>query len=132
MGNTSSFKVTSLKTATGQTDPVKETVDHLLKSHYPGLTPLKPTLSNRNKTVHTEQLQQNYNDWINMDRLKLVLKNFKAKKSPGPDGLKPIVLTQLPPNILKTLLVIYKTCIHLHFTPTNWKNREHYLYTKTR
>ena len=122
MSDTSSPKVTSFRTDVGQTEPGKETVDHLLNAHYPGIQPLKPTIYDRNKTVNTKELQENYKDWINMDRLKSVLKNFKAKKSPGPDGLKPVVLTQLPPNILKILILIYKACIHLHFTPTRWKN----------
>ena len=57
-----------------------------------------------------------------MERLKTVFQGFKAKKSPGPDSLRPQVLMQLPLNILKYIIIIYKACIALHFTPTSWKN----------
>ena len=43
MGNNTSPKVTSFKTPTGQTEPGKETADHLLNAHYSGITQLIPT-----------------------------------------------------------------------------------------
>ena len=44
------------------------------------------------------------------------------KKSPGPDSLRPQVLIHLAMNIMQYILIIYKACIALHFTPTSWKN----------
>ena len=50
------------------------------------------------------------------------MKKFNKKKSPGPDGIKPIVFDHLPTNFRKQLILIFKCCLHLHYTPTLWKD----------
>ena len=50
-----------------------------------------------------------------------MFKNFKSKKSPGPDGFKPILFKYLPDKYINYLVLIYKACIELKFTPTAWK-----------
>ena len=86
-----------------------------------GIRPKKGTKYDRNKSVYTNLLQDKYN-WINIERLNTVFQGFKAKKSPGPDSLRPQVLMQLPLNIMQYIIIIYKACIALHFTPSSWKN----------
>ena len=56
--------------------------------------------------------------WINNDKIKHAFKGFENKKSPGPDGLKPIILKHLPDNIITTIRYIYNAAIALHSTPT--------------
>ena len=58
---------------------------------------------------------------IDMDELIKIFNNFKSKKSPGPDQLKPLVLKELPANKLEELLFIYKAMLLLKFTPTKWR-----------
>ena len=53
--------------------------------------------------------------------MRRVLLKFKAKKSPGPDKLKPIIFKYLPQNTLDIISFIYKACLKLHFTPRTWK-----------
>ena len=78
----------------------------------------------RDDEVGNLQLQQNeekeisemFHTWIDLERLK----NSLNKKSPGPDGLKPVIFQYLPENVLTFVLLIYKSCIALEFTPKVW------------
>ena len=47
--------------------------------------------------------------------------NFKAKKSPGPNKLKPIIFNYLPQNTLDIINFIYRTCLKLQHSPRAWK-----------
>ena len=58
-----------------------------------------------------------YNDWINKDRVSKALTGFKAKKSPGPDGIKPIIFPFIPSSFLEQIVITYKACIALEYTP---------------
>ena len=49
------------------------------------------------------------------------MESFNKKKSPGPDGLKPLVFSYFPPNLIEHLNTLYKASIALSFTPTLWK-----------
>ena len=62
-----------------------------------------------------------YNDWINKDRVSKALTGFKAKKSPGPDGIKPIIFPFIPNSFLEQIVITYKACIALEYTPALWK-----------
>ena len=121
MSEASSPKVTTLNINGRNTDPGKETGKALLETHYPGIQPKQGTKYDRNKSIYTSLLHDKFK-WISLDRLSTVFRGFKAKKSPGPDCFGPQVLMQLPLNIMEYIIIIYKACIALHFTPTCWKN----------
>ena len=73
-----------------------------------------------------------YNDWINKDRVSKALTGFKAKKSPGPDGIKPIIFPFIPYSFLEQIVITYKACIALEYTPAIWKESKVIFYSKTR
>ena len=50
------------------------------------------------------------------------MKKINKKKSPGPDGIKPVVFEHLPANFIQQLIFIYKCCIHFEYTPVLWKD----------
>ena len=50
------------------------------------------------------------------------MKKFNKKKSPGPDGLKPIIFEHLSLNIKNLLLFIFQCRIHIHYTQVKWKD----------
>ena len=102
------------------TNPGKETLDFLLESHFPSLTEIKETTYTDIAITATDLKNPKVN-FINTIASEVVFDSFKSKKSPGPDGLKPIVFKHLPHNCLKTLCSIYKACVLLEFTPTVWK-----------
>ena len=62
-----------------------------------------------------------YTTWINCILIQSALGGFDKKKSPGPDELKPVVFGHLPQRYIEYLEYIYKSCIHLHYTPCLWK-----------
>jgi len=100
------------------TKPGEETINYLIKTHFPEATDLKATQYNE-LTVDYEWLLNWDPDWITYERMENALLCFKSKKSPGTDGLKPIVLKHLPHNIKAQLLLIYKGVIYLKFTPNH-------------
>ena len=60
-------------------------------------------------------------DIVNEDTIRESMSNFQSKKTPGPDGFKPVLLLHLPPNVLGVLCVIYRSCLYLRYTPCFWK-----------
>ena len=61
-----------------------------------------------------------FKPWITQHHVRRVLLKFKAKKSPGPDKLKPIIFKYLR-NTLDIIIFIYKACLKSHYTPRAWK-----------
>ena len=53
--------------------------------------------------------------------MRKALLEFEKKKSPGPDGIKPLVFEHLPEEFLLTLQLVYKAAIHLGYTPKAWR-----------
>ena len=54
---------------------------------------------------------------ISDDLVRQAFSEFQSKKTPGPDGLKPVVLYHLPPNIIRLISVVYKSCLTVQFGP---------------
>ena len=103
------------------TDPGKETIDLLTKTHFPAATDLKHVTYNNRRNLPVSDISEKYKDWIDATKIKSALSGFEKKKSPGPDGIKPLVFEKLPEKFLHTLEVVYKSSIHLAYTPRAWK-----------
>jgi len=102
------------------TKPGTDTLNHLVETHFPNATEIQDTQYNEDTTTLRFLLEWNPS-WITYERMEKALAGFHNKKSPGTDGLKPIVLKHLPNNIKSQLLTLYKGIIKLKFTPTIWK-----------
>ena len=50
------------------------------------------------------------------------LKKFQAKKSPGPDEIRPVLFPFLPLNIIECITFIYESCVQLCYTPPVWRD----------
>ena len=85
---------TLVKLDDSATEPGKKTFDYLLASHFSSITEIKPTEITELKLQTCEIMSQELN-WITPEKIIHVLNQFKSKNSPGPDGLKPIVLKHL-------------------------------------
>ena len=48
-------------------------------------------------------------------------KAFKVKKSPGTDGIHPLILQQLLAETMKYITDLYAFCVLLRYTPIRWK-----------
>ena len=103
------------------TEPGKDTLEYLASSHFSAATELKSTNYDVSKKVSKSEVIKWTPDWVTKGKLNLAINQFKSKKSPGPDGLKPILLKQLPEESIDHLLFLYKTALLLEFTPTAWK-----------
>ena len=90
-----------------------------MKSHFPSISP--PTeVTHKDTRIKTVTINGNDIQGFTLTNLEEVIQTFKTKKAAGPDGLKPFVLKELSRNKLEELLFIYKSMIHLKFTPTQW------------
>ena len=103
------------------TEPGTDTLQHLMSVHFPHATAPQETTYDNITTISKQDIIDWKPDWITQGKIELAIHQFLNKKSPGPDGLKPIVLKQLPDISIKLLMNIYKACILLAFTPTRWK-----------
>ena len=81
-------------------------------------------------SITKQELDTRYNDWINEEKIIAAFKGFESKKSPGPDKLKPVTLKHLSLSMIKSIKMIYKVSIMLHFTPTKWKSSKIVYITK--
>ena len=103
------------------TDPGTETINLLTETHFPAATDTKHVTYNNRRNISLDNLQTKYTDWIDRHKITSALQGFEKKKSPGPDGLKPLVFEHLPNEFISTLEVIYKSAIHLGYMPKAWK-----------
>ena len=102
--------------------PGKDTIDVLTSTHFPAATqPVHVTYNNR-RNCSAEMLNDKYTDWINPGLIRKALDGFEKKKSPGPDGIKPLIFEHLPPEFIQALEFAFKAAIHLGYTPKLWKN----------
>ena len=112
---------TLLKDDGSNTDPGAETIDLLVKTHFPAATDTRHVTYNNRRNLPTTEIREKYADWIDIAKIREALTGFEKKKSPGPDGLKPLIFEHLPEKFLEVLETIYKSSIHLGYTPKAWK-----------
>ena len=103
------------------TDPGTETIDLLTETHFPAATDTKHVTYNNRRNLSVEKIMDKYGDWIDKQKIKAALAGFEKKKSPGPDGLKPLIFDHFPDRMIETLEIIFKSAIHLGYTPKAWK-----------
>ena len=115
-------QVTTLRLSNGNyTEIGKETCEEMMIKHFPTHTAKSNQSYKHTKVVTTEISRPEFKPWITQYHVRRVLLKFKAKKSPGPDKLKPIIFKYLPENILDIISFTYKSCLKLHYTPRAWK-----------
>ena len=75
------------------TEPGQETIDTLLGHHFPSATDTEYETYNNRQNTSSSSILSKYSDWISEDFVRDALDGFEAKKSPGPDKLKPLILS---------------------------------------
>ena len=120
--STTRHKLGTLEKEDGSiTNPGTDTLEFLLTQHFPSSTPIQPTEYN-NRTITREEINVFNPDWVTPVKYLLeAFHGFQSKKSPGTDGLKPIILKHLPPGIISFIASLYKALLLLEFTSTKWK-----------
>ena len=102
------------------TCPGDETANLLFRTHFPQSVPLHLPHYDHTPSPY-DVIIGHFLDIVNKDTIRESMSHFQAKKTPGPDGFKPVLLLHLPPNALGVLCVIYRSCLYLQYTPRLWK-----------
>ena len=105
-----------------ETTPGIDTIKHLYETHFPSHTEKKHTQYDNTKTVRKDELWNIHKDTVSLEKVRRALKGFNSKKSPGPDNFKPIMFKHFPTYIYKHIMLIYRACFYLEYTPTPWKD----------
>jgi hypothetical protein len=79
----------------------KGTIEELIKTHFPYCTEKKRITYSRLKTIDEVSLCSKYKDWIDANKVRSAMNGFQGKKSPGPDGLKPLIFEHFPSNVVQ-------------------------------
>ena len=101
----------------GYSETLYEATDILLQEHFPGSTEV-PLIQEEHTTATTTTLG---NDWITGKLVQKAIESFGDNKAPGVDGIKPIVLKQLPSVMLHRLSLLYRAILTIGSTPETWK-----------
>ena len=114
-------KPSSLKRSDGTfTKSPEEALNELASIHFPSHKKIRPCTYSKD-SIPVSEILNSCETWISARKIKEVLKQFKAKKAAGPDGLKPIVFSHMPEKYFEILELIYKAMIFTSFTPTKWR-----------
>ena len=103
------------------TEPGEETLGALLDTHFKECQEIPFSSYSSRNTTNRGVISSKYEDWLSMEKIVAALDGFEKKKSPGPDNIRPLIFEHLPEKILLYIQIIYKSCIHLHYTPVLWK-----------
>ena len=104
------------------TAPGHETIDRLAEIHFPQATPFErfPGYS-LDRAEQSSVIAEKYDEFLTAPIVRKSLLKFKPYKAPGPDAIKPIAFRYLPMKIFHFIMLIYKCCIHLRYTPKKWQ-----------
>ena len=103
-----------------QTKPGSYTIKYLSQIHFSKATPLKPTPIKPDR-IFSNSLDNGDENIITEEKVLAAFKAFKVKKSPGTDGIHPLILQQLPVETIGYITKLLKICVLLGYTPTRWK-----------
>ena len=108
------------------TESTQESYQVLMEEHFPGCEQTAPDVNSqadmRGDEGQPDQPQLiDSIPWIDESLVVRSISIFDDYKSPGPDGLKPIVLKHLPPVAITVLVGLYTAMIRLHYTPLRWQ-----------
>jgi ribonuclease HI len=101
--------------------PGTETIQALINYHFPSHSEVPHYTYNSTHSVLLDELQDQFSTWVNIPTIRAAMDKFIPKKSPGPDGLPPVIFKYLPESILFFLMQTYKACIKLQYTPLAWR-----------
>ena len=77
------------------TSPGEETADLLFRTHFPQLTHSHMPHYEHTPSL-TSTIMEHFYDIGTADSIRDAMSHFQSKKTPGPDGFKPVLLLYLP------------------------------------
>jgi ribonuclease HI len=100
----------------GPTETPKEALDLLMRTHFPECTDRLDE-----PPVGVRQESSDVADYITTKLVKDAIRSFGPRKAPGPDGFHPMVLQQMPEEVVETLTELYKRSIQEGTVPSTWR-----------
>ena len=122
--------VSSIQLENGEyTTTEKGTVEELLQVHFPGSeTILEPSGGWDGLELEFPKWKGSREDWavsrrvISYDKLKWAVFSFQPHKSPGIDGIMPIMLQQGFKLLMGKLLMLLRASLALGYIPMSWRH----------
>lgn len=102
------------------TIPGEDIVDYLSRIYFTKATSLRKT-TKTGRSINRKYVLNWDEQYLTFDKVKEAISGLKSKKSPGTDGIHPLVLQHLPNKALEYLAILYRICLLLGYTPTKWK-----------
>ena len=102
------------------TESSSETLELLVQTHFPSSEEdceSEPRLEG----LRQPQLCETIKSVITGDRIGWAINSFSAYKSPGPDGIMPVMLQKQQERVVPWLVEIYRSCITLGYVPQSWR-----------
>ena len=108
------FKGSDGQTCTNLEDSIQVVFD--------GLFPGNIQESNNSREITCTSLQvETGANFITEEKVARAISTFGSNKSPGPDGIKPIVLKNLSKKGIKILTKLFKISVMLNYVPRSWR-----------
>ena len=103
------------------TEPGSSTINRLAEVHFPQATPFERFPSHvSDRAESTVNIMAKY-PYVSDKLVRRSLRKFKPQKAPGPDKLKPIIFRYFPLAVITFITFLYKSCLHLRYTPRKWQ-----------
>ncbi len=122
--NCKRYKLQTLKEGDVVATEASDVVDVLRRAHLPGSIMVNPDESpepdnNRKYDVY-DGLADVIKETITCEKIVGAISSFGSYKAAGPDGLSPIVLKNLPMNIIHKYVELFRASVMTGFTPKQW------------
>lgn len=108
-----------------RTNDQKETLEILMKTHFPGSQVIRDTSQSHSsepiKMNNRSDALSKAKELFDSTRVKWAINKFKPYKSPGPDQIAPVLLQKGIQVILPTLIHLFKASYALGYLPMAWR-----------
>ena len=91
----------------------------MLQEHFPNSTPVPDEDKLVSQDTTTVQLQEY--SWLNVNRLRAAIHDFKPGKSPGPDEVRVELLKECDDAMLKYIVTLFAASQTLGYVPLPWR-----------
>lgn len=112
-----------LQLPTGEyTSDREQVIAHLLETHFPGCElGQTQTQDNSGYSNATDDMWRTANQVVTVERTERAIMSFAPYKSPGNDGIYPVLLQEGLAILSMTLCRIFQACLALGYIPIAWR-----------
>ena len=98
-----------------------EAISKMMDCHFPGSVGPDEATAVSNP-LSTEMIDiGEVEEMVSEQKVIKAFHSFKSFKAPGADGIRPVFLKNLTPNIVGRITDLYKACLRLGYTPKAWR-----------